>query len=101
MTVGDFMRDLTDEDLITLTGVADDEDSPKYEDLILITQMLCSAEGLENSFDLEEIQNRMSQFIMLLTCEQLARKGMVKIYRENMSFGPDMENKIVVEKLED
>jgi hypothetical protein len=38
---------------------------------------------------------------MLLTCEQLARKGMVKIYRENMSFGPDMENKIVVEKLED
>ena len=63
--------------------------------------MLCSAEGLENSFDLEEIQNRMSQFIMLLTCEQLARKGMVKIYRENMSFGPDMENKIVVEKLED
>ena len=101
MTVGDFMRDLTDEDLTTLTGVADDEDSPKYEDLILITQMLCSAEGLENTFDLEEIQNRMSQFILLLTCEQLARKGMVKIYRENMSFGPDMENKVVVEKLED
>ena len=101
MTVGDFMRDLTDEDLTILTGVADDEDSPKYEDLILIAQMLCSAEGIENTFDLEEVQNRLSQFIMLLTCEQLARKGLVKIYHENMSFGPDMENKIVVEKLED
>jgi hypothetical protein len=101
MTVGDFMRGLTDEDLETLAGITDNEDNPKYEDLILITQMLCSAEGLENTFDIGEVNERMSQFILLLTCEQLARKGMVKIYHENMSFGPDMENKIVVEKLED
>jgi len=101
MTVGDFMRELTNEDLNTLIGVADDEDSPRYEDLVLISQMLCSAEGLENTFDIEEVQNRIAQLILLLTCEQLARKGMVKIYRENMSFGPDMHDKVVVEKLED
>jgi len=101
MTVGDFMRGLTDEDLETLAGFTDNEDNPKYEDLILITQMLCSAEGLENTFDIGEINERMSQFILLLTCEQLARKGLVKIYHENMSFGPDMENKVVVQKLED
>ena len=101
MTVGDFIRELTNEDLNILTGVADDEDNPRYEDLVLIAQMLCSAEGLENTFDIEEVQNRMSQFIILLTCEQLARKGMVKIYHQNMSFGPDMQDKIVVEKIED
>lgn len=101
MTVGDFMRDLTDEDLSTLTDITDNEDNPKYEDMILIAQMLCAAEGLENTFDIEEVHNRMSQFILLLTCEELARKGLVKIYHENMSFGPDMENKIIVEKLDD
>jgi hypothetical protein len=101
MTVGDFMRDLTDEDLNILTDIADDEDSPKYENLILIAQMLCSAEGLENTFGVEEIQNRIAQFVLLLTCEKLARKGLVKIYHENMSFGPDMENKIVVERFKD
>lgn len=101
MTVGDFVRDLPNDDLTSLVNIADNQDNPKYEDLILIMQMLAAAEGLENTFDIDEIHDRLSQFILLLTCEELARKGLVKIYRENMSFGPDMHDKVVVEKIKD
>ena len=37
--------------------------------------------------------------LSLITFESLARKGLVRVYRENYTLGDDMGEKIVVEKL--
>jgi hypothetical protein len=41
----------------------------------------------------------MNAFCAFLAIEGLSRKGLVKVYHENISFGEDFGNKIVVEKL--
>jgi hypothetical protein len=61
--------------------------------------MLATGEGLEQSQGAEEISSRMDAFCAFLAIESLRRKGLVKVYHENISFGEDFGNKIVVEKL--
>lgn len=39
--------------------------------------------------------------IGFFACEGLFRKGLVKLHRENMSFGSDMGDKLLVEKIRD
>jgi hypothetical protein len=102
ITVGDYLKDITDEDLKTLLERSEfvDEDDIG-EDFILISQMLATGEGLDFSSDIDQVATRVSQFIMYLTLESLHRKGMVKIYRENFSFGEDVGHKIIAEKMPD
>lgn len=100
ITVGDFLKGISDNDLaqlIELSNVIEEEDTG--EDFILLTEMLAAGEGLSFSNDVDEVQMRVNQFVVMLSIESLYRKGMVKIYRENMSFGEDMYHKIVAEKL--
>jgi hypothetical protein len=101
MTVGDFMRDLSDTDLQTLLEGSDTEENGEvlFEDILLIAMMLHQAEGLESIQTDEKATEVANIFVNYLACEGLARKGMVKIYRENMSFGDDCAEKIVVEKI--
>jgi hypothetical protein len=37
---------------------------------------------------------------MFISVESLRRKGLVRVYHENMSFGEDAEKRVVVEKIE-
>lgn len=101
LTIGDFLKELSLGDLEKLVNIIDEgEDHPNFEDLILISGMLSSAEGIPCSTvdDYHKCANQLTTFIV---CESLGRKGFVKVIHENMSFGEDMKNEIIVEKLHD
>ena len=102
LTVGDFLKDISDSDLQSLLqGAETDEDTGevRIEDLLLLSMMLHQAEGLPPIQDDEKATEVMNILINYMAIESLARKGLVKVYRENMSFGDDCAEKIVVEKL--
>lgn len=101
--VGDFIKNLSDNDLYALVQKieANDNGEHDYQDLILVSEMLAEGEGCEPAQSDDMFIDRMEQFVMLLTIESLARKGLVKVYRENYSFHADMKDKVVVERIEE
>jgi hypothetical protein len=60
--------------------------------------MLAAGEGLALE-GVDTTTARVNQFCMLIVIESLARKGLVKVFHENMSFGDEMGDKTIVEKL--
>jgi hypothetical protein len=99
MSVGDFLEGLSDTDLDNLLAISEDQEREEFSEILLISEMLATGEGLNSASNREETVNRMTHLCVLLACESLFRKGLVKLHRENMSFGADMSNKIIVEKL--
>ena len=73
----------------------------QYDDMILISEMLATGEGCDPSKTPDEFADRMRHMMTLMVIESLGRKGLVKVYRENMSFHPDMGSKIVVERIDE
>jgi len=98
MPIGDFIKSLNDNSLDQLNEISADEDHPNFEEMILISEMLAAAEGT-NMGGTPEVHQRLNLFITWLVFESLKRKGLVKIYYENISFGEDMGDKIIVEKI--
>lgn len=101
MTVGEFLKNMSDSNLeILLDVIEEDEDKEggRYAELLLIAEMLARAEG-EDEGDIDVLTLRTNAFTSFLVIESLARRGLVKIYRENMSFGEDMRDKVIVERL--
>jgi hypothetical protein len=103
MTLGDFFKNLTDGDVQSLQNIVellvDNPEDESIGNLIILTEMLTSAEGVPRP-DLEDMHKRLNSFCMYVTVVSLARKGFVKVYYENMSFGEDMGKKVVVERIE-
>lgn len=99
MRPGDFLKALSDSDVDTLLKITEDEENSRLDEILLISEMLATGEGLEQSKDAEQVSGRMNAFCAFLAIEGLRRKGLVKVYYENISFGEDFGNKIVVEKL--
>ena len=100
IVVGDFIKNLTDADLQALTDNMEDDAPNQYQDLILVSEMLATGEGCGPSGNDSEFESRAHQFITLLILESLHRKGMVKLYHENISFHEDMGDKLLVEKID-
>ena len=100
IVVGDFIKNLTDADLQALTDNMEDDAPNQYQDLILVSEMLATGEGCGPSGNDDEFQSRAHQLITLLILESLHRKGLVKLYHENISFHEDMGDKLLVEKIE-
>ena len=102
INVGEFFKNISDSDLKSYMNMTENIEGEAAAEILLLSEMLAIGEGLENGLDetnQETMRNRMSHLIMYLACESLARKGLVKLYRENMSFGDDMGSKTFVEKL--
>jgi hypothetical protein len=97
-SVGDFMRELSDSDLDILGDLCNDTECEKFAEVVLISEMLARAEGLDPA-NSKESYTRTSTMVGFITCESLSRKGLVKIYHENMSFGEDQKDKILVERI--
>lgn len=105
LTVGQFLQGLSDGDLETLTEVCEDEENRHFPELIIISSLLVQAEGIveeaiEDDEFVEQLRHRIGALIGFLAIESLHRRGMVKVYYENMSFGEDMGGKVIVERLE-
>ena len=90
------MNDLSTDDLNALMEMGENQE---IDELILISEMLAVGEGLENSEDDETVMKRIGLLYNFLLVESLGRKKKIKIYRENMSFGDDYEQKAIAEKL--
>ena len=101
VNVGEYIGSIADSDLESLIHDMDREDPHQYDDMILISEMLATGEGCDASKTPDEFADRMKQMMLLMVCESLGRKGLVKVYRENMSFHPDMSSKTVVERIDE
>jgi hypothetical protein len=99
MRPGDFLKKLTDSDVDELLQIAEDDENPRLDEILLISEMLATGEGLEQSKNVDGVKHRMNAFCAFLAIEGLSRKGLVKVYHENISFGEDFGNKTIVEKL--
>jgi len=99
IVVGTFIKEMSDSDLYALNAKLDTDNEDKYNDLLLMSEMLATAEGCPQCKTVDEWQERANYLATLLTIESLNRKGLVKAYHENMSFHDDMGDKMIVEKL--
>ena len=108
MSVVLFLKNISNSDLKILSDIVDqnfnidDDDEvgdPSLADVVLIAEMLSRAEGIISNSD-EELMQKVNQFMMYISVESLRRKGLVRVYHENMSFGEDAEKRVVVEKIE-
>lgn len=100
-TVGQFFQDLSDTDLETILDIVETNgEGERYGELLLITHMLNGAEGFTQFDNLDRITERVNQFAVYTVVTSLHRKGLVKVHFENMSFGEDMKEKVLVEKIE-
>ncbi len=100
-SLGRFFKKLSNENLEILMEIIDEGDSEfneRMEDIVLMTEMLSRAEGVPSE-SIEEITENVNYFGACVTCVSLARKGLVRVYYENMSFGTDNGEKTLVERI--
>ena len=100
-SLGRFFKKLSNENLEILMEIIDEGDSEfneRMEDIVLMTEMLSRAEGVPSQC-IEDIHGNVNYFGACVTCVSLARKGLVRVYYDNMSFGTDNGDKIIVEKI--
>lgn len=97
IVVGEYISELSDMDLALLQDCVEAED---YKDIILMSEMLATAEGCAQAADFAEFNERTNSLVSFLTLESLGRKGLVKVHHQNLSFHPDSRDKVVVEKIE-
>ena len=100
-SLGKFFKKLSDENLQVLMEIIDEGDSEfneGMEDVVLMTEMLSRAEGVPSQC-IEDITENVNYFGACVTCVSLARKGLVRVYYDNMSFGTDQGEKVLVERL--
>lgn len=100
MTVGTFFKNIKDADLDTLREVMEDSEDEHYGEIILITEMLTRAEGVETQTDkfddfLSDLTNRVKIFSAYIALEYLARTGHIIVERQHMSFGEEHLDSIV------
>jgi len=102
ISLGRFFEKLSDENLQALLEIIEEGDSEfndGMEDIVLMTEMLSRAEGVPSQC-IEDITENVNYFGACVTCVSLARKGLVRVYYDNMSFGTDQGDKVLVEKLD-
>ena len=100
-SLGRFFKKLSNENLEVLMEIIDEGDSEfneRMEDIVLMTEMLSRAEGVPSQ-SVDEITENVNYFGACITCVSLARKGLVRVYYDNMSFGADNGDKMIVEKI--
>lgn len=101
ITVGSYLQRLSDFDLHELMNICElvkEGEDDRVGELLLISEILAAAEGLDPA-QVDEITQRMNSFVMLLTVESLHRKGLVRAIHSNMSLGEDAGDKVIVEKI--
>lgn len=107
LTVGEFMKSLSDADLTALLDVideqkeADDRDEliDDFQNIVMLTLILTEAESVEID-TMESLQENTYILSVLLTMEGLKRKGFVELFYDKISFGDDFRKEIICRKTE-
>lgn len=102
-TLGDWFRGLADSSVYELQELAEtcyeNPESETMEQMMLLTMMLASAEGTCDMGDMEKNRTQLGMMMSLITIVGLERKGLVRVFYENLSLGTDMRDAVIVEKL--
>ena len=99
IVVGDYIQGLSDGDLKILLEEQDRTDTHAFDNLMMMSEMLAIGEGCDGSTTVSDFKDRLEQFIVYLIMESLKRKGLVRVFYENMSFHHDTYDKRVAEKI--
>jgi hypothetical protein len=100
--IGDWFRELSDTSLEELLNIAEEtnENNPDaLEQMMLLSQMLAMAEGTLNLNDLDTVRKQMGVTIQLIAMVSLDRKGLVRVFYDNLTLGDDMGDAIIVERI--
>jgi hypothetical protein len=97
MSVGSCMKSITNENLQEAIDQLDKIDSesdflknPYLKNIFLLSLQMAYAEG--HPLNTEESSKVCNQTILFLTLESLARRGLIELNRNNMSFADGTEN---------
>ncbi len=101
ITPGEYTALLTTSQLEELVEIANDEEHEHFGELILISEMLSRAEGLDGSMDMEETLMRVKQMIGFIIVESLDRKKMAIAHRKNFTFDVSLGHLTIAEKRPD
>lgn len=101
LSISDYLKKLSDSDLTFLLKSSENPDSEGFSEILLLSEMLATGEGLDNSSTEDVLMKRIKVMIAFLAVESLGRKGMVRVLRENMSFGEDYNHKNIAERLDE
>lgn len=99
MRIGDYLQSLNYDRFDELMEVIEhDDEDYRLENTMLMCMLLADAEGvyLETESDLARA---CSMFPMFVAITSLQRKGMIRAYYDNMSFGEDAMNLTLAEKI--
>lgn len=105
LSLGDWFKGLNENSFKEVYDMVNEtfenHDAPVMEQLMLLTMMLSSAEGtlIASSNNLDELGKQMEVFRNYVAIVSLERKGLVRVFYENLTLGGDMGDKIVVEKI--
>ena len=104
VTLGDWFRGLGSSSVLELQELAeacyeDPDNADALEQMMLLAMMLASAEGTCDMQDMEKNHRQLGMLMSLITIISLERKGMVRVFYENLTLGDDMGSAVIVEKL--
>ena len=101
LSISEYLEKLSDKDLATLIKASENPDSDEFGEILLVAEMLATGEGLDNARTDDVMLTRIKVMVAFLAVESLARRGMVRIFRENMSFGEDYNHKNIAERIDE
>lgn len=99
-TIGDFFKMLSNSDVAVLQDMVEHAEHDDYaqKNLVALSEILSRCEGVIAS-SIDDCVKNVNTLCLLVTCVSLARKGAVKVFYENMSFGSDAGERPIVEKI--
>lgn len=106
---GDFFRKLTDHESEVIgewATVAADDETPEsekeaeYSQLILLAQILSFSESVHLDTE-QDVYKAVRGVIVMSFANHLHRKGLARCHYDNLTFGPEGEDLVVMERLDD
>lgn len=96
MTIGDFLKSLSNADINKLLEMVEHVNNDDYSinNLLLMSEMLSIAEGCATLCE-EDSHKNLEAFCVFVTCTSLERKGLVQVFYDKMSFGDECSEEII------
>lgn len=96
MSLKDFFEWVSQDDLDSLQSMIEDADNAdNLKNLLLLAEMLASAEGLSSLSEDESIKN-LNTFCAYVTCASVGRKGIADVFYEKMTFGDEYAEDTII-----
>lgn len=106
-TVGNWLQNVANGDLNDLLEIINEQHDAyeldpdamidAYDNIVLLTLILAQSEGVDLE-DFDDLHDNVGILSILLTTEGLARKGLVNIMYDQVSFGSEFRDVVVAKR---